>query len=132
MFDFIQEEKHAFLKKAVGVGTLIGVIFETADHASKDPFLAGSFGILGLFILLWLLDVAKDAAKEGLQKLSEYENRNSRRVKPQIDLTSPPASESLDAFCRELTNIVDKRFPRDRGAEITDYSDDRFMFRTRV
>jgi phage shock protein C len=134
MFDFVQrKERFEFAKKAIGVGTLLGVASETVVHVQEHPYYAGSLSILGLFIFLWLVDVVKEAAKKGFETIGEREQEEFVSKKGlQVDLSSPPSPESLQRLGQILADILNQRFPPETGANISDSSDDQFLLRKTI
>jgi hypothetical protein len=72
MFDFIKPEKYGPLRKIFGIGTLLGVAFETLEETSKgDSVQAGFFGLCTIFMFFWALDAFKDLTKEALEHADE-------------------------------------------------------------
>jgi len=134
MFDFIQKEKHEFLSKILGLGALLGVLWETVkSFAEGSAAPAGLFGFCSLFIFLWLLDAFKEAESVVIEAVEtkEEEAFSSRRTLP-VDLPSPPSSESTERLRSQLRELINQRFPQGRGAEINDYSYEPYVFQAEI
>ncbi len=131
MFDFIKPEKHAFLKKVVGIGALFGALGETLKQGPRVG--AGFFAFFSLFVFVWLVDTFKEAGSELVKIAEEIEVKafSSKRILS-VDLSSPPNDAAVESFRAQTSELLHQRFPTRCGAQIVRSDGGRYLFRAQV
>jgi hypothetical protein len=134
MFDFIKPERHQFWKKVLGLGTLFGVLSEAIKQFSNEnPGSAGFFAFCSLFVFLWVIHVFKDGGSEVIEAVDKAEAAAfSSRKAFSINLPAPPSSDTIKKVREQVKKLLADRFPAGRGAEINDYADQEYLFRTQI
>jgi hypothetical protein len=134
MFDFIKPERHNFLKKVLGIGTLFGVLSSTIEQFSKEnPAGAGFFAFCSAFVFAWLVDVFKEAGSEVVEAVEKAEvGAFSSRRAFSLEVSAPPSVDVVEKTRKQVTQLLSERFPVGRGAEINDYADQQYLFRAEI
>jgi hypothetical protein len=134
VFDFIKTERHRMLKKVLGIGTLFGVLLETIKQFShENAGGAGFFAFCSLFVFVWLVHVFKEGGSEVIEAVDKAETAAfSARKAFSVDLPTPPSADLVKKVRDQVKELLTERFPAGRGAEINDYADQRYLFRTQI
>jgi hypothetical protein len=134
MFDFIKPERHQFWKKVLGIGALFGVLSEAIKQFSNEnPGSGGFFAFCSLFVFLWLVHVFKEGGSEVIEAVDKAEGAAfSSRKAFSINLPAPPRADIIKKVREQVKELLADRFPAGRGAEINDYADQEYLFRTQV
>lgn len=134
MFDFIKQEHHSFLKKILGIGTLLGVLSEAIKQSTEQKAGgAGFFAFCSLFVFIWLIDVFKDGGSEVIEAADKAETAAFSSTKAfSVDLPAPPSADLVKKVRKQVKQLLNERFPAGRGAEINDYADQGYLFRAEV
>jgi hypothetical protein len=133
-FDFIKPERHRMLKKVLGIGALFGVLLETIKKFSQENAgTASFFAFCSLFVFVWLVHVFEEGGSEVIEAVDKAEAAAfSSRKAFSVGLATPPSADLVKKVRDQVKELLTERFPAGRGAEINDYADQRYLFRTQV